>query len=71
MRPIVFPIDSSLVADIEISLVAIGFGHPSRHQLCVYRLLDFRIHNLVEVSTTDVHPFICTIFGALYTNPRY
>src|SRR2546422_10695750 len=60
--PLHFLIDGSLVTDIEIRLVAIGLGQPSRRQLCVHRLLDFRVHNRVRMRTTDVHPFIRTIF---------
>jgi len=30
--------------------------------LRVHRLLDFRVHNLIGVSTRDVHLFIIMVF---------
>src|SRR6516164_7091861 len=62
--PLPFLIDRDLIADIEIGLLAIGFGQAFGSQLSVNGLLDFGVHNLVGVrSAFDGDPLVSVIFG--------
>src|SRR5215469_2282904 len=62
--PLPFLIDRDLIADIEIGLLAIGFGQAFGSQLSINGLLDFLIHDLVGVrSAFDSDPLVGVIFG--------